>query len=296
MLRLLRLAYQHVRGEDDIHHERIFHPDARDDAQMARHNISSELFSIKGEEGFSAQLEMAADPLCEHFKDRLIAMADENWAQVIDAHAYDEQQAIALDKRGEAPAASNEAMYGILKDRLSDLDDLLLEDTSPRATWAKIDKEWMLRREIARELRHAANSLYTVDQESATADEKETDIRLRSAVGGYEAVIELKVGDGRTSKDLLDTISEQLVKKYLAAEKSRAGALLVAISKDRKWDHPSEKQKINVSELTELLRNEAERVQNALGGQAFLYVHLLDLRPRLTVEKRVKANAQRQTS
>ena len=296
LLRLLRLAYQHVRGEDDVHHERIFHPDARDDAQMARHNIFNALFSIKGEGAFSAQHEMAADPLCEHFKDRLIAMADENWAQEIDAHAYDEQQAIALDKSGEAPAASNEAMYDILRDRLSDLDDLLLRDTSPREAWAGIEKEWILRREIARELEHAANSLYTVDQESATADEKETDIRLRSVLGGYEAVIELKLGGGRTAKDLLDTISEQLVKKYLAAEKSRAGALLVAISRDRQWDHPDENRRINVDELTELLRNEAERVQNALGGQVFLYVHLLDLRPRLTVEKRVKANAQRQTS
>ncbi|MDD3683754.1 MAG: hypothetical protein PHW09_07765, partial [Desulfovibrio desulfuricans] len=226
-----------------------------------------------------------------HFKDRLIARADENLAQEIDAHAYDEQQAIALDKRGEAPAASNEAMFGILKDRLSDLDDLLLEDTSPRATWAKIDKEWMLRREIARELRHTANSLYTVDQEAVTADEKETDIRLRSVVGGYEAVIELKLGNERTAKDLRDTIEKQLVTKYLAAEKSRAGALLVAISKNRQWEHPDEGKKINIAELAELLRNEAERVQIALGSQVFIMIHLLDLRPRLSTEKKAKTKA-----
>jgi len=295
LLRLLRLAYKHVRIEDDAHREGVYNPDIRDNAEDARHNISNALFSMKGEEAFSAQLEMAADPLCGHFKDRLIAMADENWAQEIDAHAYDEQQAVALDKRGEAPAASNEAMFGILKDRLSDLDDLLLRDTSPRELWAGIDKEWILRRAMARELELAANSLYTVDQEAVTADEKETDIRLRSVFGGYEAVIELKLGDGRTATDLLDTISEQLVKKYLAAEKSRAGALLVAISRDREWDHPSEKRRINVNELFELLCNEAERVQTALSGKVFLHVHLLDLRPRLAVEKRVKVKAKKQT-
>jgi len=288
LLRLLRLAYQHVRVEDDVHREGVFSPDARDDAQMARHNISNALFRIKGDEGFSAQLEMAADPLCGHLKDRLIAMADENWAQEIDAHAYDEQQAIALDKSCEAPAASNEAMFGILKDRLSDLDDFLLRDTSSRELWAGIDKEWILRRAIARELEIAANSLYTVDQEAVTADEKETDIRLRSVVGGYEAVIELKLGNERTAKYLRDTIKNQLVKKYLAAEKSRAGALLVAISKNRQWEHPDEGKKINIGELTELLRNEAERVQIALGSKVFIMIHLLDLRPRLSTEKKAK--------
>lgn len=291
LLRLLRLAYQHVRVGDDTPREETRFTDLRDDAESARYNISNALFSIKGEEGFSAQLEMGADPLCEHFKDRLIAMAEENWAQEIDAHAYDEQQAIALDKRGEAPAASNESMFGILKDRLSDLDDLLLRDTSPREAWAGIDKESVLRREIARVLEYAANSLYTVDQEAVTADEKETDIRLRSVVGGYEAVIELKLGDGRTAKDLRDTIENQLVKKYLAAEKSRAGALLVAISIDRQWEHPDEGKKINVGELTELLRNEAERVQIALGSKVFIMIHLLDLRPRLSTEKKAKTKA-----
>ena len=291
LLRLLRLAYQHVRVEDDAQHEGAHFTDRRDDAERARHNISNALFRIKGEDGFSAQLEMAADPLCEHFKDRFIAIAEESWAQEIDAHAYDEQQAITLDKRGEAPAASNEAMFGILKDRLSDLDDLLLRDTSPREAWAGIDKESVLRREIARELEYAANSLYTVDQEAVTADEKETDIRLRSVVGGYEAVIELKLGNGRTAKDLRDTIEKQLVTKYLAAEKSRAGALLVAISKDRQWEHPDEDKKINACELTEILRNEAERLQNALGGKVFIMVHVLDLRPRLSTEKKAKTKA-----
>ena len=34
-----------------------------------------------------------------------------------------------------------------------------------------------------------------------------------------------------------------------------------------------------------------KRVQNALGGKVFLDVHILDLRPRLAVEKRVKMKA-----
>ena len=88
-------------------------------------------------------------------------------------------------------------MFALLKDRLSDLDDLLLHDDSPKEAWALISDEKIMRRVIARELRRTANSLYTVDQEVVTADEKETDIRLRSALSKHEAVIELKLGNAK---------------------------------------------------------------------------------------------------
>lgn len=284
LLRLLRLAYRHVRIQDDAHHEGSYSPDTRDDAEQARNNIVTALFNAKGEEGLAAKLEMAADPLCVHFKDRILAVAEENWAQEIDADAFDEVQAVALDQSGEAPASTNEAMFAIMKDRLSDLDDLLLRDASPREAWAGISDEKVMRREIARELSHAANSIYTVDQEAVTADEKETDIRLRSVASPHEAVIELKLGDGRTAKDLRDTIKNQLVKKYMAAEHSRAGALMVTLAKDRKWDHPDEGRRIDVDELFSLLRKEAERVEEALGGAVAIAIHFLDLRPRLPLE------------
>lgn len=288
LLRLLRLAYRHVRIQDDAYHEGSYSPDTRDDAEQARNNIVTALFNSNGEEGLAAKLEMAADPLCVHFKDRILAVAEESWAQEIDAEAFDEAQAVALDRSGEAPASTNEAMFAIMKDRLSDLDDLLLRDTSPREAWAGILDERVMRREIARELSHAANSTYTVDQEAVTADEKETDIRLRSILSKHEAVIELKLGDGRSATDLRDTVEKQLVRKYMAAEYSKAGALLVTLAKDRQWKHPDEKRMIKADELLLLLTAEANRVQQALGGGTYIYVHLLDLRPRLPTEAHAK--------
>lgn len=288
LLRLLRLAYRHVRIQDDAHHEGSYSPDTRDNAEQARNSIVTALLNAKGEEGLAAKLEMAADPLCVHFKDRILAVAEENWAHEIDADAFDEAQAVALDRRGEAPASTNEVMFAIMKDRLSDLDNLLLRDASPREAWAGISDEKVMRREITRELSHAANSIYTVDQEAVTADEKETDIRLRSAASPHEAVIELKLGDGRTAKDLRDTIGKQLVKKYMAAEHSRAGALMVTLAKDRKWDHPDGGPRIGVDELILLLREEAERIEQASAGALLLAVHFLDLRPRLRTERQEK--------
>ena len=288
LLRLFRLAYRHVRIEDDAQHEGSFSPDTRDDAERARNGIVNALFNAKGEAGWAAKLEIAADPLCEHFKDRILAVAEENWAQEIDANAFDEAQAVALDRSSEAPALTNEAMFGIMKDRLSDLDDLLLRDISPREAWAGISDERVMRREIARELSYAANSIYTVDQEAVTADEKETDIRLRSTASNHEAVIELKLADGRSARDLRDTILAQLVRKYMAAENCRSGCLLITLSKDRQWDHPESGQRINLCELMSILLCEARHVEEQMGNAIQLSVHLLDLRPRLLTENRSK--------
>ena len=86
--------------------------------------------------------------------------------------------------------------------------------------------------------------LYKVDQEAVTADEKETDIRLRSVVSEHEAIIELKLANSRansrSARDLRDTIHDQLVTKYMAAETSRSGCLLVTLARDREVETPGQ--------------------------------------------------------
>ena len=285
LLRLLRLAYHHVRPNHDAKHEGSYSPDTRDNAEHARNQIVNALFDAKGEEGWAAKLEMSEDSLCAHFKDRILAVAEEHWAQEIDSVAFDEVQAIALDKTGEAPASTNESMFAIMSDRLADLDELLLRDTSPRELWAGITDEKVMRREIARVLSNAANGLYKVDQEAVTADEKETDIRLRSVVSNYEAVIELKLADGRSARDLRDTIYHQLVKKYMASDNRRSGCLLITLAKNRQWEHPDSGKHIGLTELESLLRDEVKRVENSMGGSVAIALCILDLRPRLPKEK-----------
>lgn len=285
LLKLMRLVYHHVRPSDDVRHEGGYSPDNRDDAESARNAIVNTLLKAKGEDGWAAKLEMAADPLCKYFKDRILALAEEQLAEEIDADTFSDTQAVAFDQLGEAPPATNEAMFIVMKNRLEDIEGLLLMDDSPRDAWALITQERVMRREIARELRRAANGLYKVDQEAATADEKETDIRLRSTASNHEAVIELKLADDRTACDLRDTIMDQLITKYMGAETSRSGCLMVTLSKNKTWDHPNNGSKIDFNELCILLREEAEKITNNLGGTLRLHIQPLDLRPRLPNEK-----------
>ena len=279
------LVHLHVRPTDDVEHEGVYSPDARDQAQWARRQILTALLEATGDDGWTSKQEMANDPLFEDFKDHVIAIAEERWAEELDSIPFDEYQAVVLDKTGEAPASTNEAMFDIMNDRLTDLDELLLRDTSPRQLWAGNTDEKLLRREIARELRSAANGVYTVDQEAVTGEEKETDVRLRSVVSQHEAVIELKRADHRSARDLKVAISEQLVAKYMAPETTRSGCMLVTVAQDRQWEHPDTKVLMGPCGLKSLLQDEAKRIQEAMGGAVKLSVHFLDLRPRLGVEK-----------
>ena len=293
LLRLVRLAYQHVPVEDDTQDEGDdeTQDDMKDsrgvrrDAERARDVILSALLATTGPDGWSVKIEMAADPLFGHFKDRVIALAEAKAAEEADNAVLTETEFAVLDKNGEAPPPTTEAMFSLMHDRLDDIDDLLLQDISPRELWASITDEHLMRRELARVLRDAANHSYTIDQESVTAEEKETDIRFRSTGSKQQGTIELKLGDERSGSDLFNTIKDQLLTKYMAADDCRAGCLLVTIARDRNWEHPKTGKKIDFEALIGLLNEEAERLSKELGGTARLMAKGLDLRPRLPPER-----------
>ena len=93
------------------------------------------LSTNKGPEGWAAELEMAADPLFDHIGDRTKALAVEKAAEEADGMVFTEFEFAILDKTGETPPATREAMFALMRDRLDDIDDLLFQDISPRELW-----------------------------------------------------------------------------------------------------------------------------------------------------------------
>jgi len=201
-----------------------------------------------------------------------------------------DREFVALDTYGEASPSTSDAMFLVMRDRLEDIGDMLLQDTSHRETWATIRDERLMRREIARELHIHANHVYTVDQEAATADEKETDIRMRATASAQQATIELKIGEkSRSAADLRATLKDQLLVKYMAAEHCRSGCLVVTIASNKTWRHPDTKKSLDFDGLITMLNEEANRLSLELGGSARLMAKGLDLRPRLLTERAAKA-------
>lgn len=293
LLRLTLEFHRHVRPEDDLVHDTVYSPGARDAAENGRRYIFDALMKASGPEALSAKLALAADPLFERLRDRIAALAQERLAAEIDTSAWTPTEVATLLAHKELSPKTTTDMAQLLVDRLDDLQELMLKDTGPRAGWALIDDENTLRPMIARELEVASREAYTVDQEAVTADGKETDIRLR-AVLGYQATIELKVGEkGRSARELCDTIDDQLVKKYMAHREARTGCLLVSVADpDKYWLHPEANQRIDRFGLQTLLQAKAEEAQHRLGGEARVLARVLDLTPRLSTEKQAAGAAR----
>lgn len=293
LLRLTLEFHRHVRSEDDLVHETVYSPAARDAAENGRRYIFDTLMKASGPEALSAKLALAADPLFEPLRDRIATLAQERLAAEIDSSAWTPTEVAILLFRNELSPKTTSDMAQLLVDRLDDLQELLLKDTGPRAGWASIDDENTLRPLIARELEVASREAYTVDQEAVTADGKETDIRLR-AVSGYQATIELKVGEkGRSARELCDTIDDQLVKKYMAHRDARTGCLLVSVADPgRYWVHPGTGERIDRFGLQALLQAKADAAQLQLGGEARIIARVLDLVPRLSTEKQAARTAR----
>ena len=287
LLRLTRLAYQHVeRSQDMERREGTYTPNTRDDAEHGRNAVLSALLATTGQAGWDVKLAMMSDPLFDHFKDRIAAIARQRAAEEADAAAFDESQIVALEQYRELAPRTRNDMFSIMVDRLDDLDDLLMQDESPRASWAGIGDEAIMRQVIALQLRQHANGRYRINQEAVTADGKETDIRMASVASDQEAVIELKLGDKkRSAAELRAGIKDQLVTKYMAPDGRRAGCFMVTSQGARRWEHPDTKATLDLAGLVEMLNEECARLELEMGGSVRLLARGLDLSPRLLTEK-----------
>ena len=282
LLRLVRAAHRHIRVEDDLSYSDARIAIARDHAELARHSLLNALLQSKGVEAWTAKCALAREPSFVLQPDRLLAIARDVAAQEADGEPLDTKDVEALERYGEAPPRTRDDMFQLMNDRLDGIEDLLLQDVSPREEWSLLDQERLMRRAISRALKAVAKQSYTISQEAVTADEKETDIRFHSVASNQQGTIELKLGDKNWSaSDLRRALKHQLVEQYMAADDCRAGILLITLAKSRHWRHPDDDRKIGFSELIALLNEDAGRITNNMGAAVRVAVRGLDLRSRL---------------
>lgn len=291
LLMLTLLVAEHVLAKHDMRHEGVYSPKPRDNAEDARRNTLNELFSRPGQDGLRIKSQLAQSPLFADMRDRVMHLAREGLATDLDTLNPDDDEVAKLFKAvpEEFTPKSMPELGQLLEDRLDDLQDSMLSDAGHRAAWAEVQLENSLRPSIARELLQASRGAYTVDQESVTADDKERDIRLQTT-SNLQATIELKVGEkDRSARDLLATIGEQLVDKYMMAKEAQVGCLVVTVANPkRRWHHPDTNEELDLWGLQKLLEAEARVQQDKLGGLARVMAKVLDLRPRLASEKVTK--------
>ena len=286
LLRLVRFAYEHVRHDDDNQHDGAYSPDDRDDAERARDALLSALLRASGPEAWQAKVAIANDPALAMTRDRLLVIANEGAAEEAQGASLDEQAVAAFERGNDVAPRSHAQMAALIGDRLDEIEDWLSGDTSQRELWAMVTLERVMRRALADRLTLLAAGAYSVGQEEVTAEEKETDLRLRSTATAIVGVVELKLAEqGWSARDLCDRLKTQLVDKYLAPEDRRAGCLLVTRTTKTGWQHPETGATLDFASLIAMLQDEADQMVAALPGQLHLLVRGLDLAPRLASGK-----------
>ena len=280
LLGLVRMANQHVRPQDDEQHEGVFSPDGRDNAEYARSGLFGMLMDCKGPEAWRIKLSLADDPEAIRYRDRVKAIAEEKLAAELDGFKLSERDIVRFERDFKFSPKSRREMATMLKCRLDEIDDLLRQDSSPRAMWAKNDQELILRPEIARVLKQLAGESYIAVEEAVTAEEKEIDIRLISKAASLEAVIELKIGERWSIAQLTLALREQVVGRYMAPENRRVGALVISWAGRKTWQEPGTRRKVKFDDLIKRLDAYAQELVQGLGDDAFLTVRGLNLAPR----------------
>lgn len=57
---------------------------------------------------------MPEDPLCVDLRDSIIAVAEGQWAKELDATAFDDAQAVALDRIGETAQLNGATTFSVM--------------------------------------------------------------------------------------------------------------------------------------------------------------------------------------
>lgn len=261
LARLLDIAYQFIKREEDQVHDGIFTPNTRDNAEGARNNILSNILDINDE---SVKTEILKLTLKKHFKfskDRLEYLIRERAAHSSEVSSLTERDMLNLEEQLEQVPHDQKSLYRVMVNRLHDLQYALSHsDFTDRDILRTVKLETHMQATLAWRLEAASKSAYSVIRESEVADGKKTDIRLLSPCGKHKAVIELKLADNRWGIDDFErALEHQLVGQYLRYESCKSGCLLLTYNGEKKyWLEPQTKNRLYFKELIEYLNSKAK--------------------------------------
>jgi hypothetical protein len=280
--KLIRIAYATIRYEDDEHHEGVFTPNRRDNAESARQFLLGLLIQTPGPQAGTILSELASEPDFAHFPDRLRMFARQRAASDSEPPSFTAPQVVHLVRNCEVPPYDRDGLFTVMMTRLGDLaHNIAHGDFTDRATLQTISSEEEMQRTLAWRLEAMAKGVYGVSREDEVADKKRVDIRLRCTDGGQKAVIEIKIADnGWTLADFERALSAQLVGQYLRNNDCKAGCLLLAYGgRKRLWERPITAERLNFFQVIEHLRETARRLESAEMFGVRLGVFGLDLTP-----------------
>jgi len=265
--RLLLLANRTIRIEEDVHHEGIFSPGPRDEAQDARGRILDVLLAIPGRETYEALCALADDPSIGSRK-RFRELAHRRAEQDAEPPAWSPADVVEFERQHAAPAKTGGDLLRMAVGILNDIQTgFLHDDASSRNVLESAPDEEAVQQWLAEQFRLRAKGRFHVHREVEVANRKEPDIVLASTAAAVEVAIEVKHGGkGWTLRTLEDALGRQLVGDYLRPATRRHGVLVITRHSMRKWQEPDSNRDLDFEQLLDRLRRITETIrQNETG-------------------------------
>nr|VFK40143.1 MAG: hypothetical protein BECKSD772F_GA0070984_105417 [Candidatus Kentron sp. SD]VFK45482.1 MAG: hypothetical protein BECKSD772E_GA0070983_105417 [Candidatus Kentron sp. SD] len=280
--RLVRLAYRHVRREDDERHgEGVYTPNARDGAQSARNVILTALLDRPGAEAHAAIRRLATDKsfFCASFSTRLSEHAHARAEQDAESAPWKPAEVLTFEREYTAPVQSGEGLLRVVWDVLSDIqaDFDGKSDASSRALLQRAETEKEVQKWLWEQMNLRSKDRYHAHRETEVSQRNRTDIIVSSTAAKVEVVIEIKHGGKDWSgADLKAALKEQLAGKYLNPRERRHGILLITHHGKKGWRHPDTGKRLGFGGLIEYLQKIANSTEKNRYGPVQVRVFGLD--------------------
>lgn len=277
---LFELAAQYVRPEDDLVHEGVYSPSARDDAQDMRSRLLNWLAAIKGEDATEELQRLAASAVTDsRAREWLEHLARAHAVADVSKPMSQAEVVTLLHDKVIEPSTTKE-LFALALNRLRDIQfNLQNADFSVRQVYNPSNDailEEPVQHFLAKELHEMRRGQYVVGREEEVASKKKTDIRLENARCAGPVTIEVKIAERWDLAELERALTVQLVGQYLRDRDSQYGILLLCSSGPReRWALP-DGTVLAFEELTAYLAQRATTIQSETPNVRGLAVVAID--------------------
>ncbi len=267
--RFIRLAYRHIRPEQDIHRagKGVYSPGPRDHAQDFRSKLF-ELLSGSDQPEADAVLRSLLDaPELKGQRDWILHLLDKQVERAADFEPWRQTEVRIFAQDHEISPRSAHALFRIACRRLGDIKKQVESaENSLRNAVRPGDDEAVMQQWLQRQLAERAKGKYSIPKESEDDAGNRPDLRFDHP-GVMSVMVEMKLADMPhwTVEKLIDGLEKQLVGKYLLAHNATYGIYIVGNSGRRAdgWKDPVTGALQSFDEVAATLRQRARKAMES---------------------------------
>jgi hypothetical protein len=282
LAQLLLFAYQEVPPEDDVLHEGVYSPGARDHAQDGRNVLLKALLEKTGRAAYEDMLRLAKRrdmrSRAIRFRELARGMAERD----AEIPAWRAEDILRFEREHILPVKTGADLYRLAQAVLAEVGwDFENENASSRAVLETAKDENAVQNWLDEQLRLRAKDRFHVSREPEVAEGNVPDIVMSAASAPVEVAIEVKHGGKKWSTQTLESaLRNQLAEDYLRPANRRHGIFVVTNHRRRGWTHPHSGQRFTFSEMITYLNEVAARITSNAAGEIAVAVVGIDALPR----------------